>query len=296
MVTDLKVSRPTPIVTIGMPVYNGEKYLRSALDSLLAQNFTDFELIISDNASTDMTAEICEEYSRRDARIKYILQPENIGIFRNFEYVIKAANAKYFMVACDDDLYDQAFLETLMSILRTDCLLDYAFSGFGYITPQGAKVPGVCGLRLTPQDSHCDGLAKFLFRRSALPIMMGVFRTEVLLKSLPFEADELAPMTGDVDNVFLVKALTYGRGVNTPEPLFYYRLKDRAGGLPDNWPRSSIGQILYIMRHQFKVVRLMHGVLRRSDFALIEKTQLVVLNWISAMLFFSRYLLSRMRI
>lgn len=286
-------ARVAPAVSIGMPVYNGEKYLRVALDSLLAQTFGDFELIISDNASTDKTAEICDEYCRRDARIKYIRQTENHGVFRNLEFVIKAANARFIMLAGDDDLYDPAFLGTLMSLLRADCSLDYAFSGFGYITPQGAKVPGAISLRLTPKDSRCDGLAKFLFRRSALPMMMGVFRTEVLRNSLPFVADELAPMTGDVDNVFLVKALALGRGVNTLEPLFFYRLKDRTGGLPDDWPRSAMGQALYIMRHQLKVVRLMHGALRRSDFPLIEKTQLVVLNWISAVLFFSRYLLSR---
>lgn len=280
-----------PTVTIGMPVYNGEKYLRSALDSLLAQTFGEFELIISDNASTDMTAEICKEYARRDARIKYIRQPENVGIFRNFEWVIRTAKAKYFMVACDDDLYDRTFLGTLMALLHADSSLDYAFSGFGYITPQGGKVPGVCSLRLTAQDSRRDGLAKFLLRRSALPLMMGVFRTKVLLNSLPFETDVLAPMTADVDNVFLVKALTLGRGRSAPEPLFFYRLKDRAGGLPDNWPRTSVAQIVCITRHQFKVMKLMHGVILGSDLSSIDKTQLIGLNWASAAMFLARHLL-----
>lgn len=286
-------SRPTPTVSIGVPVYNGEKYLRVALDSLLGQTFGDFEIVISDNASTDKTPDICAEYSQRDARIRYIRQSTNHGVFRNIEFVINAANGRFVMLAGDDDLYDPAYLHKMMSLLQADSSLDYAFSGFGYITPQGAKVPGASSLRLTQKDSRRDGLAKFLFRRSALPMMMGVFRSEVLQKSLPFESDVLAPMTGDVDNVFLVKALTLGRGVNIPEPLFFYRLKDRTGGLPDDWPRSAFRQVVYILRHQIKVVRLMHGVLRRSDFPFIEKTQLVVLNGISGILFFSRYLLSR---
>lgn len=288
-------NRPGPAVSIGMPVYNGEKYLRVALDSLLAQTFGDFEIVISDNASTDKTSDICAEYSHRDSRIKYVRQPANRGVFRNIEFVIRAANGHFVMLAGDDDLYDPAYLHKMMSLLQADASLDFAFSGFGYITPEGATVPGASSLRLMPQDSRRDGLVKFLFRRSALPMMMGVFRAEVLRKCLPFVADDLAPMTGDVDNVFLVKALTLGRGVNICEPLFFYRLKNRTGGLPDDWPGSAVGQCLYIMRHQLKVVVLMHGVLRRADFPFIEKTQLIALNGISAILFFSRYLLSRIQ-
>ena len=67
-----------PKVRIGMPVYNGEKFIREAIDSLLAQTFSDFELIISDNCSTDKTQEICKEYASKDPRVKYLRQIENI--------------------------------------------------------------------------------------------------------------------------------------------------------------------------------------------------------------------------
>src|SRR5438128_542667 len=76
--------RMTPRVSIGLPVYNGERYLRLALDSLLSQTFTDFELIISDNASTDGTTEICRAYAARDARIRYSRLEHNIGGSPNF--------------------------------------------------------------------------------------------------------------------------------------------------------------------------------------------------------------------
>ena len=72
-------SQGLPMVSIGMPIYSGERYIREALDSLLAQTFTDFELIISDNASSDRTESICREYAERDARIIYFRQEENIG-------------------------------------------------------------------------------------------------------------------------------------------------------------------------------------------------------------------------
>ena len=77
-----------PIVSIGVPVYNTERYIAGTLDSLLAQTFPDFELIISDNASTDGTREICESYAARDRRIRYIRQSENIGLPRNWNAVV----------------------------------------------------------------------------------------------------------------------------------------------------------------------------------------------------------------
>ncbi|MCX7109932.1 MAG: glycosyltransferase family 2 protein [Proteobacteria bacterium] len=101
----------TPKVSIGMPVYNGEKFIREALDSLLAQTFTDFEIIISDNASTDGTSEICSEYISRDSRIRYIRQTENIGIMRNFQFVLDEAIGEYFMWAAHDDLWGTKFIE-----------------------------------------------------------------------------------------------------------------------------------------------------------------------------------------
>ena len=72
-------SEIVPLVSIGMPVYNGEKYIREALDSLLAQTFTDFELIISDNASTDATEIICREYAAHYPQIRYVRQRVNRG-------------------------------------------------------------------------------------------------------------------------------------------------------------------------------------------------------------------------
>jgi len=93
-------STTIPTVSIGMPVYNGGKYIREALDSLLKQSFSDFELIISNNASTDGTEAICCEYADWDSRIRYVLQPENLGPAANFHYVLGEAQGKYFMWVC----------------------------------------------------------------------------------------------------------------------------------------------------------------------------------------------------
>lgn len=105
----------TPRVSIGMPVYNGAKYIKEAIESILNQTFTDFELIISDNASTDNTKEICNKYGEQDKRIRYIRKAENIGAIENFKYVLENANGEYFMWhAHDDKLSSPLYLSKLL--------------------------------------------------------------------------------------------------------------------------------------------------------------------------------------
>jgi len=90
-------------LSIGLPVYNGEKFIRKCLDSLLAQTFKNFEIIISDNASTDDTQKICQEYLKKDERIRYIQQEKNIGLLPNFNFVLKQAKNEFFMWIGVDD-------------------------------------------------------------------------------------------------------------------------------------------------------------------------------------------------
>lgn len=123
------VHEKSPRVSIGMPVYNGEKYIREALDSLLVQTFTDFELIISDNASSDDTQAICEEYARRDKRVRYVRQSENIGMVANFQFVLDGAIGEYFMWAAHDDIWSPNWLEELLPLIaKQDVVLAFGAS------------------------------------------------------------------------------------------------------------------------------------------------------------------------
>ncbi|MBI2033731.1 MAG: glycosyltransferase [Candidatus Liptonbacteria bacterium] len=108
------------LVSIGLATHNGQSYLREALDSLLAQTYRNFELVISDNASTDDTPRICEEYAKKDRRIKYIRQRSNIGHARNFEYLKKNARGEYFIWASDDDKRAPTFVERCIAALDAD--------------------------------------------------------------------------------------------------------------------------------------------------------------------------------
>lgn len=123
------VPNRTPAVSIGMPVYNGAQYIREALDSLLTQTFTDFELIISDNASSDATQVICEEYAQRDSRIRYVRQSENKGAAENFRFVLDCAQADLFMWAAYDDLWAPDYLMDATTLLA-DKNIDFVFPSF----------------------------------------------------------------------------------------------------------------------------------------------------------------------
>lgn len=137
------IDNTPPKVSIGMPVYNGKRFIREALDSLLAQTFTDFELIISDNASTDGTEAICREYAARDARIRYVRQSVNHGVGTNWQFVLKEAKGDYFMWAADDDRRDHEFLRLATSILDSNQQVGLVFSWFeskNLLTGESQKV------------------------------------------------------------------------------------------------------------------------------------------------------------
>lgn len=110
----------TPTVSIGLPVYNGEEFLAQALDALLAQTYEDFELIISDNASTDRTGDICRAYAERDPRIRYVRQSVNIGAAPNHNAVVLLARGRYFKWASHDDLYAPTLLQRCVEVLEND--------------------------------------------------------------------------------------------------------------------------------------------------------------------------------
>src|SRR6185369_871876 len=111
---------PKPLVSIGLPVYNGERYLGEALASLLSQTLADLEIVVSDNASTDATASIVHAYAERDARVKYHRNPSNVGAICNFNRTFELAAGKYFKWHACDDLCAPTYLEKCVATLEED--------------------------------------------------------------------------------------------------------------------------------------------------------------------------------
>ena len=109
-----------PLVTIGIPTYNREVLIRRAIESAINQDYLNIEIIISDNNSTDSTLSVCQELCARDARIRYIRQPSNVGATRNFAEVLKQASGEYFMWLGDDDYVDLNYISTTLRALQHD--------------------------------------------------------------------------------------------------------------------------------------------------------------------------------
>lgn len=131
---------PKPIVSIGLPVYNGENFLRVALHCLLGQTFTDFELIISDNASTDGTQAICKDYAARDPRIRYFRNEKNIGAAPNMNRVFALAVGKYFKWVSHDDLHAPTFVERCVEVLERNPSIVLCHSKTQLIDSNGARI------------------------------------------------------------------------------------------------------------------------------------------------------------
>jgi glycosyltransferase involved in cell wall biosynthesis len=129
---------PHPRLTIGLPVYNGENYLAECLEALLGQTYEDFELVISDNASTDATADICRRYGKRDARIRYFRQPRNIGLVPNYNFLVDQATGEFFKPAWHDDLYARDLLKCCIEALDANPQVVLAHSWSAAIDGSGA--------------------------------------------------------------------------------------------------------------------------------------------------------------
>jgi glycosyltransferase involved in cell wall biosynthesis len=174
---DTNVQEKIPKVTIGMPVYNGERLIRKALDSILAQTLDDFVLIISDNASNDGTGEICLEYARRDPRIRYIRQPVNRGASFNFWFVFDQAATEYFMWAASDDVrspdfrkVNVRFLESNPDYVGSTCPVKSAGGDFDEVKMGDQSLTGTRfdSTVLFFETWHANGRFYSLFRKDAI--------------------------------------------------------------------------------------------------------------------------------
>jgi glycosyltransferase involved in cell wall biosynthesis len=143
--TEMPDGSTSPLVSIGMPIRNEGRFLRRSLDSLLSQKGVDFELIISDNASTDDTAAICEEYRARHAFIRYHRFDANVGASANFLHVVNEAKGRYFMWAAGHDLWDSDYLRLCVDLLEANSAIVLAFGNTRWIDAEGEDFPRFTG-------------------------------------------------------------------------------------------------------------------------------------------------------
>lgn len=214
------MSLEQPLVSIGLAVYNGEEYIREAVDSILSQTFTDFELIISDNASTDRTEEICRTYAAQDERVRYHRNTTNIGGANNENLTCEMARGKYFRWAAHDDVCAPTLLEKCVKVLdeNPDVVLSYPV-----IVHIDAK-----GNRLKSLDDEIGNSPDVLTRFKELSDFWGhnCETTYGLMRSDVLKSTGLQRNYTDSDRTLLCHMGLYGRFHIIPEPLFYKRIHD----------------------------------------------------------------------
>lgn len=213
-----------PKLTIGLPVHNGERYLRFAIDSLLAQTYSDFELLISDNASTDNTMLICQEYAARDPRIRYYRNMENIGAAANFNKLFQLSRGDYFKWAAADDVVSPTFLEKCIEMLESNRSIILAYSKVNRIDSSG-EVDGVYEypMRVDAPEPHTRFSDLILVNHFCIAIF-GVIRRDAL---------EQTPLIGKYvgsDRVLLAELGLRGKLFEIPEYLFHRRDHPQASG------------------------------------------------------------------
>jgi glycosyltransferase involved in cell wall biosynthesis len=217
-------------VSIGMPIYNGENFIRYALDSLLSQTYSDFELIISDNASTDRTEEICRAYAAKDQRIRYYRNETNIGGAANFNQVLKLATGEYFRWASHDDVCAPTYLEKCVAILDREPNTVLCYSRAITIDDNG-KSKGVYTENLNlrssvPHERFHQFLETYGWYHATQ--IYGLMRREMILKT------GLLGNFPHADRVLLSEISLYGEFAEIPEFLFERRVHAKTAQIANN--------------------------------------------------------------
>jgi glycosyltransferase involved in cell wall biosynthesis len=208
----------TPLVSVGLFVYNGERFIEDALRSILNQTFTDFELIISDNTSTDRTGEIAQAYAQRDNRIRYYRSEKNMGGGWNARRVYELATGKYFRWAAVDDLLEPDLLRRCVDILETDPGCVVAHPRTKEVDENGTFIKNYVPPMRTDFDDAVARFREMLLTGGHMCYQIyGVMRMSAL-RQLPPQGIYV-----NADGVLLARMSLLGRFYEVPEYLFISR-------------------------------------------------------------------------
>lgn len=204
-----------------MPVYNGAQFICNALDSLLSQNYEAFEIIISDNASTDATKNICMEYANRDERIRYYKNSKNMGATWNFNRVFDLSLGEYFMWASCDDYWDTDYIDTCIQAFKTSkniVLAGTICRGIDTDTDQLKYVDrGFSTIGLNPSQSFIRYKSIIHSGTHIGGIFYGLYKKDIL--------SEIMPMRKVIatDHLLLAELSLLGEIITVQKPLFFKR-------------------------------------------------------------------------
>ena len=221
-----------PRLSIGLPVYNGEKYLENALNSLINQTYTDFELHISDNASTDRTGEICEAYVAKDPRVHYYRNSVNIGATQNWYRVFKLSTGEYFASVAHDDVYDPEYMRKCIKVLDQDPSVVVCHSKTNVIDANDNFIGNFEAEVDTTSDKPHMRLYNIITTDYLCIQLYGVMRSKTLAATKVFSGYY------GCDRNTLIELCLMGKIQEVPEHLFFHRLYEDALGAAMNSGKS----------------------------------------------------------
>jgi glycosyltransferase involved in cell wall biosynthesis len=213
-----------------MPAYNCERYIARSLESLLAQTYTDFELVISDNASTDATEEVCRRYEKLDSRVRYVRRTENIGGPGNFRYVFSLCSGKYHKWSTADDYWDPAYIAKCVARLDADPATVLCYSKTRLIDADGKPISDYEDNLDLQQDSPRERFFGLLSRIGLCNAHLGVIRRAAMLKTGLIGTENAS------DVHFLAELALYGKFALLPEYLFFRRYHQQSS----SWDRKNV--------------------------------------------------------
>ncbi len=217
-----------PLVTVGVPVYNGEEYLERALSSILAQSYSHLEILISDNCSTDGTAAICRRVAATDPRISYVLQDRNIGAFENFQFLLDRARGEYFMWQAADDDAEPELVEKLVAALEANPDYSVAGTDVRVIDEAGRtlRVERLASVRFERVQRDWPRVLRGFFRYyidNRYLLIYGMFRTRTAQRCSMTCYGRFRGVVS-VEIPFLAQIACAGRALSIDKPLKIYRV------------------------------------------------------------------------
>ena len=218
-----------PPVSIAIPAYNGEHYIAQSIESLLSQTYGDFELVISDNASTDGTEAICRHYAAADERVRYVRRSENIGGPGNFRYVFSLCSGKYHKWSTADDHWHPEFLREAVAILDTRPKVVLCYPKTQLIDAAGHRIEDYDDNLDLADESPRQRVRELYSRIGLCNAHLGLLRRDAMLKT-KLIAGHLA---SDVD--FLVEMALIGKFHLLPEVRFFRRFHSASS----SWARGD---------------------------------------------------------
>lgn len=280
----------TPRVSIGLPVFNGERFIARAIDSIIAQDFCEFEVIISDNASTDRTPIICTDFADRDHRITYICNDRNRGAAWNLNRVVQLARGQYFKFCAHDDRVSPNYLSACVRALERDDTAVLAYGKTRVIDENDVELPVDPGG--LPDMSFLSPLGRFrvaLRHSGSMNEIHGVFRLDALTRS------SLHRAYYGSDRALLAEMALFGGFLRVPSATFYCRehpgrsskssdKRQRASFMAGNTGVNSPSEHWMLLRHLLEITSSHRRIASRG------RSLAVVLMWAFTPLQLARYI------